>query len=62
MMRYTVVTTALLGLSAPRQLPSAGVTVYCQLPTGTLLSAQVKAITKPLQLDAAGVLFPVRAL
>src|SRR5262249_38145313 len=44
------VTVALLGLSGPRQLAVAGVTVYCHEPAGTLFSVHVSAVIVPVQL------------
>lgn len=41
-------TTALLGLSGPRQfVPAAGVTVYCHEPATTPVSVQVSTVSVP---------------
>jgi hypothetical protein len=45
-----IVTVPLLTLSRPRQsVPITGVIVYCQLPNGTAVSVQLRAVTTPLQ-------------
>src|SRR5215211_1352114 len=44
-----MVTAALWALSAPRQLSRAGVTVYRQVPAGTLVSVQLRPDTTPAQ-------------
>ena len=47
--RYATFSAALFPLSTPRQFPAAGVSVYCQLPDGTLVSVQVRTETMPEQ-------------
>lgn len=56
-------TTALLGLSGPRQfVPAAGVTVYCQEPATTPVSTQVSTASVPEQPFAAITPMPVVTL
>jgi hypothetical protein len=55
-------TTALFGLSGPRQFAVAGVTVYCQVPDGTLLSVQVSPTIVPVHALRIVCRTPVEAL
>ena len=56
-------TTALLGLSGPRQfVPAAGVTVYCHEPATTPVSVQVSTVSVPEQPFAAPKPTPVATL
>ena len=56
-------TTALLGLSGPRQfVPAAGVTVYCHEPDTTPVSVQVSTVSVPEQPFVAPTPTPVATL
>jgi hypothetical protein len=44
-----VTMAALVGLTAPLQFTTSGVTVYSQLPAGTDVSVQVVVVTTPAQ-------------